>query len=100
MQYIDLLPEELINEIYKYLFTNHCLTELKNVTKEINCMQCYKKVNFRYSIDKIKRRCNNCSRIICNECKLISYYNNSNNHLSFNNFCQTCHDIKMCDLSF
>ena len=85
---INLLPDELILEIYKQLFNNYCIPELIKKTEEKICQQCYKKTSMVKN-PKIKIiNCVRCNRNICSNCNRFSYRNGDETH--FVGWCHTC----------
>ena len=82
---IDLLPDELILEIYKKLFNNYCIPELIKKTEEINCQQCYKKTSM---VKNPKTNCVRCHRTICSNCNRYNY--KRGNKIDFVGWCHTC----------
>ena len=63
-KYINNLPEEIIEKIYRLVFAS-CLDELKNM---ITCCMCNKIIYSENLFDESYSKCKNCSKEVCCEC--------------------------------
>ena len=69
--YIENLPEELIQNIYKIYYSQNCIHEIENI-----CFVCYSKTNEHYDDDS-KNKCIECEKSVCKKCwdgYMMNYY--------------------------
>ena len=64
IDYVNRLPEEIIEKIYRLVFDS-CLTELKNI---VTCCMCDKIIYSENLFNESYSNCKNCSKEVCFEC--------------------------------
>ena len=94
--YINQLPEEIINHIYKIVY-NSCLNEIKSI---VTCCMC-EKIIYSENLDKESySKCKNCNKEICFNCWNTYCTNYGRGWKPYIRHCSHCVINKMSTIGF
>ena len=86
LKYVNNLPEEIIEKIYRLVFDS-CLIELKNI---VSCCMCDKILYSQNLFNESYSNCKNCSKEVCYECWNTSCTNYGRGWKPYIRHCKAC----------